>query len=105
MGAPCVDWQDESRDLSQKKKSLAWFRLDPLKDFEHKNSSGFGHLVELAVWCRTCWHCRYVRCFLVLFNKVEMVLNVDSRLCNCMMQHKPCRHAQVQKPLEEESFI
>lgn len=34
MGAPCVDWQDESRYLSKKlnlkqtKKCLAWFWFD-----------------------------------------------------------------------------
>lgn len=41
MGAPCVDWQDESRYLSKKREEknvLVWFMEFKLKKSDHKKT-------------------------------------------------------------------
>lgn len=55
MGASCVDWQDESRYLSKKKKTIkqknVWHGSGLIYGFQNKirtqqNKEEFGHLVE-----------------------------------------------------------
>lgn len=53
MGATRVDWQDESRYFSKKRRReknvLVWFMEFKLKS-DHKRTERLGHLVERAVW-------------------------------------------------------
>lgn len=58
MGAPCVDWQDESRYSKLKTKEMfGMVQLRFMNFFKERLSTktkwGFGHLIEQAVWNHT----------------------------------------------------